>query len=109
MLDDEPMLFSLTVVPVGSGAELAGPVAEAVRLIDASGLPYQVTGTSTVIEGAWDEVMPVLREAVQGLAEDHERVYAQISVDYHGGRTGRIEGAVADVERELGRPGAGSS
>lgn len=102
MHERQPMLFSFTVFPVGEDADVAGPVSEAVELIEESGLEYQVTGTSTLVEGTWDRVMPVLEECLHRLTEEHERVYADITVDFHEGREGRIRGSVEEVEEELG-------
>ncbi|HEY8469110.1 MAG TPA: MTH1187 family thiamine-binding protein [Longimicrobiales bacterium] len=98
------MLFSLTMFPVGAGDSLVDPVSEVVQEIDRSGLPYEVTGMDTVIEGEWDEVMPVIRRAEQRLREKHDRVYMLLAVDDHEGSKNRLNEAVRDVERRLGKP-----
>lgn len=97
------MLFSLSMFPIGSGDSLAAPVAEVVDEIDRAGLPYQVTGADTVIEGEWEEVVPVIRRAEERLREKHDRVYMVLTVDDHKGVRNRLEAAVADVEDRLGR------
>jgi uncharacterized protein (TIGR00106 family) len=96
------MLFSVSMVPVGAGSSLASPVAEAVYAFDRAGLTYEVNGMSTVIEGDWEVVMPVIRAAERRLRQGHERVLVQISVDDREGAHHRLQGAVEDVERELG-------
>ncbi|HEX7089066.1 MAG TPA: MTH1187 family thiamine-binding protein [Longimicrobiales bacterium] len=98
------MLFSLAMFPVGGGDSLVGPVSEVVEEIDRSGLQYEVTGMDTVIEGEWDDVMPVIRRAEQRLREKHDRVYMLLAVDDHEGSTNRLNEAVRDVERRLGKP-----
>lgn len=102
MHESQPMLFSFTVFPVGDAPDVAGPVADAVALIEESGLDYQVTGSSTLVEGTWDRVMPVLEECIHRLTEEHDRVYADVTVDYHRGEEGRIRGSVEEVEETLG-------
>jgi uncharacterized protein (TIGR00106 family) len=98
------MLFGLSVLPVGSGDDsLVEPVADVVGEIARSGLPYQVNGMSTVIEGEWDEVMPVIRAAEQNLRREHDRVFMVITIDDHAGARDRIRKSVSDVERVLGR------
>jgi uncharacterized protein (TIGR00106 family) len=97
------MLFSLSMFPVGASDSLVDPVAEVVDEIDRAGLRYDLTGADTVIEGEWDEVMPVIRRAEQRLRERHDRVYMVLTVDDHKGATNRLRGAVEDVERKLGR------
>lgn len=102
MHERQPMLFSFTVFPVGDAPDLSAPVADAVARIEESGLDYQVTGSSTLVEGTWDRVMPVLEECLHHLTEEYERVYADITVDFHEGREGRIRGSVEEVEDALG-------
>jgi uncharacterized protein YqgV (UPF0045/DUF77 family) len=48
--------------------------------------------------------MPVIQRAQQRLREDHDRVYMVMTVDDRRGAKDRLQGAVEDVERELGRP-----
>lgn len=98
------MLFSLSMFPIGSGKSLADPVTKVIEEIDNAGLEYEVTGIDTVIEGEWDEVMPVIKKAKDRLSNEHERVYMVLTVDDHKGSENRLEGAVIDVEETLGRP-----
>lgn len=97
------MLFSITVFPIGSGEDIAGPVSDVIARIADSGLPYQVTGSSTLVEGKWSEVVPIIEKCVHDLTEEHERVYADIAVDFHGGAGGRLKSSVETVERALDR------
>lgn len=97
------MLFSLSMFPVGEGSSLVEPVSEVIDEIDKAGLRYEVTGMDTVIEGEWNEVMPVIQRAEQRLREKHDRVYMVLVMDDRPGSQDRIHGAVRDVERELGR------
>lgn len=98
------MLFSLSMFPIGSGDSIADPVAMVVDEIDNAGLDYEVTGADTVIEGEWDEVMPVIARARERLREEHDRVFMVLTVDDHAGSTDRLQGAVEDVQKRLGRP-----
>jgi uncharacterized protein (TIGR00106 family) len=97
------MLFSVSVVPVGKGDALAHPVAEVIEEIEQAGLSYQVTAMDTVIEGSWDEVVPVIRRAQQRLLEEYPRVLLTLTVDEHRGvPPGRLTASVDDIDRELG-------
>lgn len=97
------MLFSLSMFPVGSGDSLVDPVAEVIDEIDKANLKYEVTGADTVIEGEWDEVMPVIRRAKDRLGSRHDRVFMVLTMDDHKGSGDRLSGAVEDVERKLGK------
>lgn len=97
------MLFSLTMFPVGHGPSLSKPVAEVVDEIDRSGLHYAVTGMDTIIEGTWEEVLPVIQRAEQRMRARYGRVYMTLSIDDRVGATDRLHGAVREVEQELAR------
>ncbi len=60
------MLADLSIFPLGQ-SHSSDQLAEVIDLIDASGLPYQLTPTGTCIEGSWEDVMQVARRC-------HERV-----------------------------------
>lgn len=98
------MLFSLSMFPIGAGESLVDPVSLVVDEIDNAGLDYEVTGTDTVIEGEWDEVLPVISRARERLREEHDRVFMLLTVDDRAGSTDRLQGAVDDVQDRLGRP-----
>jgi uncharacterized protein (TIGR00106 family) len=99
---EETMLFSLTMFPVGSGSSLHKPVADVVDEIDRAALPYELTGMDTVIEGDWDEVMPIIKRAEEGLRSHHERVFMVLTMDDHVGVENRLQRNIAEVESQLG-------
>lgn len=96
------MLFSLSVVPVGAGESMVEPVAQVVKKIEDAGLDFRLNGMSTVIEGEWDEVLPVIREAHRAVKKGSERVFMVLTVDDHNGVANRLDEAVEDVEERLG-------
>lgn len=61
-------LVAVAIAPCGTGDELSAEVAEVVRVIRESGLPNRTTSMFTEIEGDWDEVMQVVRDATFVLA-----------------------------------------
>ena len=62
------MLVAFSVTPLGVGEGVGEIVAEAVRVVRASGLPNQTDAMFTTVEGDWDEVMAVVKEAVDAVA-----------------------------------------
>jgi uncharacterized protein YqgV (UPF0045/DUF77 family) len=95
------MLFGITLYPMGNDS-LARPVADFIDDLEVADLPHRVTAMETVVEGGWDQVMPVVRGAYERLLESHDRVFLEIRVDEHRGIEDRLQEAVEDVERELG-------
>ena len=85
-------------------------VAEAVRIVRASGLPHETTSMFTTIEGEWDEVMPVIRAATDAVLAVSPRVSLVLKADLRPGRGGELTGKVERVERRLaGAGGAGGA
>ncbi len=61
------MLLAFSVTPIGSGsASVSAQVAEAVRVVRASGLPNRTDAMFTTIEGEWGEVFAVVKGRVAG-------------------------------------------
>lgn len=97
------MLFGITLYPLGLDVEsIARPVADFIDEIEDAVLPYQVTALETLVEGEWDQVMPVVQRAYERLLRKHGRAFLDIRVDEHVGVRGRLREAVDDVDRELG-------
>ena len=97
------MLAELSIIPLGKGTSLSDELAEILKLIDASGLAYQLTPSGTCIEGDWDAVIPVIRRAEERLRREHRRVFTSLSIDDHADARDRLDASVRDLERELGR------
>jgi uncharacterized protein YqgV (UPF0045/DUF77 family) len=76
-------------------------VAEAVRVVRESGLPHETNAMFTNIEGEWDEVMAVVKRAVEAVAVHSPRV-ALLTADIRPGHTGQLTGKVARVDELLG-------
>jgi uncharacterized protein (TIGR00106 family) len=96
------VLVAFSVTPLGVGEGVGEIVAEAVRVVRESGLPNNTDSMFTVIEGAtWDEVMAVVRRAVEAVAARAPRVSTVIKVDWRAGATDAMTEKVASVERYL--------
>src|SRR3954470_2523798 len=92
------MLVAFSISPSG-GDESGGvseAVAEAIRVVRASGLPNETNAMFTNIEGEWDEVMAVVKQAVDAVAASSPRVSLVLKADIRPGRTGPL---TAKVER----------
>ncbi|MCR2037701.1 MTH1187 family thiamine-binding protein [Adlercreutzia caecimuris] len=94
-------LVAVAIAPFGVGDELAPYVAEAVRIIRDSGLPHRTTSMFTEIEGPWDEVMAVVRDATMVLADQGIRTEVILKADIRPGHTGTLTRKVEAVEELL--------
>jgi uncharacterized protein (TIGR00106 family) len=97
------MLVSFSVVPMDVRGGVKALVAEALRIVDESGLPYQLGAMQTTVEGDPDRVMEVILRCHRRVLEMAPRVLTSIVIDERRGATGRMEGKVRDVEEVLGK------
>src|SRR6202000_1867259 len=81
------MLIAFSVTPLGVGEAVGEIVSDAVRVVRASGLPNQTDSMFTTIEGEWDEVMAVLKDAVDAVAARAPRVSLVMKADIRPGVT----------------------
>ncbi|MFJ2033104.1 MTH1187 family thiamine-binding protein [Streptosporangium sp. NPDC087985] len=96
------MLVAFSVTPIGAGEDVGELVAEAVRVVRASGLPNRTDAMFTTVEGeTWDEVMTVVRDAVAAVEARCGRVSLVLKADIRTGQGGRLDAKVATVERHL--------
>jgi len=96
------MLVAFSVTPLGVGEDVADYVADAVRVVRESGLPNRTDAMFTTVEGDWDEVMDVVKRAVDAVAAKAPRVSVSLKADIRPGVTGALDAKVAAVERRLG-------
>src|SRR5215469_6294930 len=96
------MLIAFSVTPLGVGEDVGEIVAEAVRVVRASGLPNRTDAMFTTVEGSWDEVMAVVKDAVDAVAERAPRVSLVLKGDLRPGVTGAMTSKVESIERHLG-------
>ena len=83
------------------GDELAPYVAEAIRVIRDSGLPHRTTSMFTEIEGEWDEVMAVVRDATMRLADQGIRTEVILKADIRPEHSDTLHTKVEKVEALL--------
>jgi len=96
-----PMIAAFSVTPLGSGADVGRAVAEAVRIVRASGLPNETNAMFTTLEGEWDEVMGVIKQASDAVLAVAPRCSLVIKADIRPGVTGALTSKVETVERYL--------
>ena len=97
------MIVAFSISPM-SGDETGGvaeAVAAAVRVVRESGLPHETNSMFTNIEGEWDEVMAVVKRAVEVLGEKSPRVGLMLKADIRPGHTGQLTAKVERLERAL--------
>jgi uncharacterized protein (TIGR00106 family) len=97
------MLIEFSIIPIGVGNSIGGQLAEVLKIVDTSGLPYKVNPMGTVIEGEWDEIMKLIKKCHKTVMRTGERVLTTISIDDRKGKPNRIEEKVKSIERRIGK------
>jgi len=98
------MIVAFSLTPLGIGEDVGEVVAEAVRVVRESGLPNRTDAMFTSIEGDWDDVMRVVRQAVEAVAARAPRVSMVLKADIRPGVTDGLTTKVAAIERYLNAP-----
>ncbi|NLL06813.1 MAG: MTH1187 family thiamine-binding protein [Clostridiaceae bacterium] len=100
-------LVALAIAPFGIGDELADEVAKVVKVIRDSGLKNRTYSMFTEIEGEWDDVMKVVKEATFVLAEKGIRTEVILKADVRPGfentMTEKLDRLEKSIEKNEGR------
>lgn len=97
------MIVAFSVSPSGGAPDggVSEAVARAVKVVRDSGLPNSTNAMFTNIEGEWDEVMDVVKRAVEAAGEGSARVGLVLKADIRPGFEGQLEAKVDRVEAHL--------
>lgn len=97
------MMVELSIVPLSKDAHLGKSVAEAVKIIEQSGLEYRLTPMGTLLVGEWEPVMNVVRQCHEAVCKISDRVITKIKIDDFKGQEQRMpEDKVKSFEKHLG-------
>ncbi len=94
--------FSISPTAADETGGVSAAVAAAVRVVRESGLPHETNAMFTNIEGEWDEVMAVVKRAVEVVAEVSPRVGLVLKADIRPGYDGQLTAKVDRIEQALG-------
>ena len=98
------MIVAFSVTPIGGATDsVSAAVAEAVRVVASSGLPYELNAMFTLVEGDWDEVMDVVKRAVEVASVGAPRTSLVLKADIRPGYTGQLRAKVDRVWEHLAR------
>ncbi|WP_193128276.1 thiamine-binding protein [Gulosibacter sediminis] len=105
------MIAAISIAPSGPASDpsvtadeagsYSNAVAAVVRVIRASGLRNETTAMFTSIEGEWDEVMAVVKAAVDEAGRYGSRVSLVLKADIRPGHDDELTGKVQRVEAAL--------
>jgi uncharacterized protein (TIGR00106 family) len=56
------MLVEFSIIPIGSSSSIGDQIAEVLKIVDTSGMPYKINPMGTIVEGRWDEIMKLIKK-----------------------------------------------
>ena len=95
------VIVEFSIFPMDKGESLSSYVARAMKLIQDSGLPYELNPMGTCVEGDWNDVMSLVDRCFQELQKDCKRISLALKADYRKGSTGRMKTKVESVRAKL--------
>lgn len=100
------MIVAFSISPSGGSesGSVSAAVAEAIRVVRDSGLPYELNSMFTLVEGEWDEVMSVVKRAVEAAGGDSQRTGLVLKADIRPGYSGQLRAKVDRVNEQLAGP-----
>jgi len=97
------VLLEFSISPLNQGDSVSAYVARSLALIEASGLDYRLHAMGTIVEGELDQVLALMKQCLEAIAVDCDRVTCTAKLDFRRGHSGRLNAKVASVEKHLGR------
>ncbi|MCF6280778.1 MAG: MTH1187 family thiamine-binding protein [Candidatus Polarisedimenticolaceae bacterium] len=98
------VLLEFSMFPTDSGESKSAYVSQVIKMIDQSGVNYQLTAMGTLIETATvAEALAVVQKAYETLeAQGCNRVYSSLKFDIRKGKENRLTNKIASVEEKIG-------
>lgn len=94
------MLVEMTMYPLGE-THVGKDLAEIMKTVNDSSLPYRLTPTGTCIEGEWDEVMALVKRCHQQMRRHSSHVVTSVTIEDEEGATNKLRENVASVEQKV--------
>ena len=95
------VIVEFSIFPMDKGESLSPYVARALKVIQDSGLPYELNPMGTCVEGEWSDVMALVDRCFHVLEKDCNRINLSLKADYRKGPSGRMKGKVKSVKEKL--------
>ena len=95
-------IAEFTIIPIGVGVSLAKYVAVCEKVLEESGLSYELHANGTNLEGDWDQVLSAIKTCHERLHEmGVPRVATQIKLGTRTDRVQKMADKIASVRAEL--------
>ena len=98
------VLLVFAMFPMDKGESVKEDVSQIIKMIDESGVSYQLTAMGTIIETeTMDEALDIVRKAYAVLEKNCDRVYSSLKFDIRKGKSNRLKTKIESVEEIIGK------
>jgi len=98
------VIVDFTIVPVGVGVSLSPYIAEVERVLQRTGLHYELHANGTNIEGEWDAVLAAVRTCHETLHDmGVPRIHTDMKLGTRSDRDQCMADKVASVRAKVSR------
>ena len=95
-------IAEFTIIPIGVGVSLSKYVAVCEKILEASGLSYELHTNGTNLEGEWDDVMTAIKACHEQLHEmGVPRIATQIKIGTRTDRSQKMADKIASVREKM--------
>jgi len=99
------VLLEFSMFPTDSGESKSAYVSKVIKMIDQSGVNYQLTAMGTLIETATvADALAIVQKAYETLeAQGCNRIYSSLKIDIRKGKENRLTTKIESVEAKIGK------
>ena len=97
------VLLEFAMFPTDKGESLSAEVSRIIAMVRESGISHQLTAMGTIVETeTLEEALALVQRAWEVLDEAGcNRAYSSLKLDIRKGKSGRLAGKVASVEKKI--------
>jgi len=95
------VLAEFSMFPTDKGESVSAYVSQVLKVIDESGITYQLTPMGTILEGEWKDVMAAVTACFEVLQTQSRRITTVLKIDYREGKESRMYSKINKLESIL--------
>ncbi|MDY6854126.1 MAG: MTH1187 family thiamine-binding protein [Thermodesulfobacteriota bacterium] len=97
-------IVEVSIAPLGlSDTSLSEYVADTIKILEQSGLQFQLTSMGTIIEGDLDEILSTIRQMHESpYKKGMKRVVTNVKIDDRRDKAATSKGKVESVYKKMG-------
>ena len=98
------VLLEFAMFPTDKGESVSNYVSRIIKMVDESGVSYQLTPMGTIIEAeTMQDALMLVQKAYDQLEPDCDRIYSSLKFDIRKGKGNRLEGKIKSIEDKIGK------